>query len=303
MTLESAKMSAPPTGLRVVTFNFLPAAYQMVARWAEQMGHQILLVVTSQGPSTRPTPSFREVVAMAAANRHDTLVTTRLRRIAAPLIAALQPDIVVSMTFPYRIPPEITSVPRFGAVNLHPAPLPKGRGPNPLRLIYDGDPTIGATLHRTDAEFDTGPILSKKEVPLPEVVTPETIFAVWPGLMFSAFAEGVAKAIAGDPGEPQDHSEATYAGQFTEEELWLNWQEPKSVLQRRTTALNLFVPSAQARIDGTPYNIRSVEPVTGAAPDAEPGAMLAQTDDGFLVAVGDGVVRVIAIPADDSGSH
>jgi methionyl-tRNA formyltransferase len=296
-------MSTPPTGLRVVTFNFLPVAYQMVSRWAEQMGHQILLVVTSPGPSTRPTPSFREVVAMAAANRHDTLVTTRLRRIAAPLITALQPDIVVSMTFPYRIPPEITSVPRYGAVNLHPAPLPKYRGPNPLRPFYEGYPTIGATLHRTEAEFDTGPILSKKEVPLPDVVTPEAIFAVWPGLMFSVLAEGVAKAVAGDPGEAQDDSEATYAGQFTEDEYWLHWQEPKAVLQRRTTALNLFVPTAKAHINGTPYRIGSVEPVTGAAPDAEPGTMLAQTEDGFLVAVGDGVVRVVATPADDSGSH
>jgi hypothetical protein len=31
--------------------------------------------------------------------------------------------------------------------------------------------------------------------------------------------------------------------------------------------------------------------------------MLAQTDDGFLVAVGDGVVRVVATPADGSSSH
>src|SRR5262245_48281560 len=106
-------MSTPPTGLRIVTFNVLPLAYQLVARWAEQMGHQIILVVTSPGPSTRPMQMFKDVVPLAAANRQETLVTTRLRRTAAPLIAALAPDIVLSATFPYRIPPEITSLPRY----------------------------------------------------------------------------------------------------------------------------------------------------------------------------------------------
>src|SRR4051794_24747972 len=98
-------MSTPTTGLRIVTFNVLSLAYQLVARWAEQMGHEIVLVVTSPGPRTRPMPMFKDVVTLATANRHDLLVTTRLRRIARPLIAALEPDIVLSATFPYRIPP------------------------------------------------------------------------------------------------------------------------------------------------------------------------------------------------------
>ena len=142
-------------GLRIVTFNVLPPAYQMVAGWAQQMGHQLVLVVTTPGPSTRRTPTYREIVATAPAGQ-DVLVTTRLRRVAAPLIRELKPDLVVSMTFPYRIPPEITSIPRYGAVNLHPAPLPYYRGPNPLRGIYENFPTIGATLHRTEEDFRYG---------------------------------------------------------------------------------------------------------------------------------------------------
>lgn len=290
-------MSVPTTGLRIVTFNVLSLAYQLVARWAEQMGHEIVLVVTTPGPRTRPMPMFKDVVTLASANRHDMLVTTRLRKIAVPLIAALEPDIVLSATFPYRIPPEITSIPRYGALNLHPTPLPKYRGPNPMRAFYEGAPTMGATLHRTEADFDTGPILSKKEAPMPDAITREAIFATWPGLWFAALAEGVVRAVAGEPGEPQDHGEATYGGEFTEAEQWLNWQEPMRVLQRQTTALNLAsAPVAKAQIDGKPYSVRNVEPASDAESDAAPGTVVEATDEGFLIAVADGVVRVTAAP-------
>jgi methionyl-tRNA formyltransferase len=201
------------------------------------------------------------------------------------------------MTFPYRIPPELTSIPRYGAVNLHPAPLPYYRGPNPARLIYDGFPTLGATLHRTEEEFDTGVVYSLHTAPLPDVVTPEAIFAVWPRLMTQAFAEGVEQAVAGAPGTPQDHSQATYAAPFSEEEHWLDWTEPRAVVQRKVTALNLLgQPSARGRIAGKEYIIQRVEPLAEAPAGAAPGAILDHNNTSMVIAVGDGAVRVVATP-------
>jgi hypothetical protein len=91
------------TGLRIVTFNVLPLAYGAVARWAEENGHTLALVVTTPGPSTRRMPMYTRVVGMAPPTV-DVLVTTRLRRVALPLIRELRPDLIVSFTFPYRIP-------------------------------------------------------------------------------------------------------------------------------------------------------------------------------------------------------
>src|SRR5262249_46062018 len=156
---------------------------------------------------------------------------------ALPLIRELQPDLIVSMTFPYRIPPELTSLPRYGALNLHPSVLPYYRGPNPMRAIYEGFHTIGASLHRTEEDFDTGVIYSQKSAPLPEPATMDAVLSTWLPLMQGAFAEGVDRAIDGEPGTPQDHSKATYGGQFTAEECWLNWAEPRNVIQRKETAL------------------------------------------------------------------
>jgi len=286
----------PSSGLRVVTFNVLPIAYQMIAGWAAQTGNKLVLVVTTPGPSTRRTPSYHGVVESAPPGQ-DVLVTTRLRHVALPLIRALQPDLIVSMTFPYRIPPELISLPRYGAVNLHPAPLPYYRGPNPARLIYDGFPTLGATLHRTEEEFDTGVIYSLQTAPLPEVVTPEAIFGVWPTLMTQAFAEGVERAVAGAPGTPQDHSKATYAAPFSEDEHWIDWAEPRAVIQRKVTALNLLGrPSARGRIADKEYVIQRVEPLADAPAGATPGAILDHNSTSMVISVGDGAVRVVTMP-------
>ena len=286
-------------GLRIVTFNVLPIAYGLVARWAEANGHTIALVVTTPGPSTRRTPTYSGVVAMAPPGV-DVLVTTRLRRVALPLIRELRPDLIVSFTFPYRIPPEITAIPRYGAVNLHPAVLPAYRGPNVARPIYEGAAQIGATLHWTEAEFDNGNILSQHAAPLPDDVTETTIRTLWPPLMMGAFAEGVARAIAGDPGTPQDHSKATYAAPFTDEECWLDWRETKYIAQRKATALNfLGAPLAKAQIGGAVFRVQQVRAL--AEPQAgSPGTVLDRTADEFIVAVADGAVRVTATPLSDN---
>ncbi len=287
------------TGLRIVTFNVLGPAYQLVERWAAQAQHKIVLVVTTPGPSTRRTPGYRAVVEGAPVDR-DVLVTTRLRRVAAPLIRELKPDLVLSFTFPYRIPSEITGLPRYGAVNLHPTPLPYYRGPNPLRLIYEGFPFMGATLHRTEEDFDTGVIYSQNTAPLPEPVTVDAILAVWPALMLRTLAEGVEAAVAGAPGRPQDHSQATYGAQFSEAEHWLDWTEPRAVIQRKVAALNVFgAGNARAVIAGQPYAVEKVEPLADSPDESEPGTVLDQTAVRVTVRVKDGALHVFgsALPS------
>lgn len=285
-------MTAPLAPLRVVTFNMIPLAYGMISDWAARGGHKIVLVVTSPGPTTRRNMSYQGVVNSAPPGT-DVLVTTRLRTVATPLIRALAPDIIVSFSFPYLITPELCAIPRYGAVNLHPSALPAYRGPNPPRGIYEGFPLIGATLHRIEPEYDTGPMLAQHTAPLPENVTPEAIMQVWPPLMVGAFAEGVARAVAGEPGQAQDHSQASYAAAFTEAEHWLTPTDTRQVLQRKCAALNLFAPAAKLQLGDHAYLVARVDALddTTAAPV---GTISDQRDQGFTLQVADGQVRVQA---------
>lgn len=281
--------------LRVVTFNVYPQAYAIVCQWAEQGGHRIELVVTTPGSKVRQTPSYQAVLSSAAPTK-DVLVTTRLRKVAQPLIHALQPDLIISFSFPYRIPPEICALPRYGAVNLHPTVLPAYRGPNPLRPIYEGYPLLGATLHWTTEEFDTGNILAQHTMPLPVNITTEAVRALWPPLRLGALTEGIARAVAGDAGTVQDHSQASYAGFFTEEESWLTPEDTQQVMQRKCTALSFVLSTgAKLRLGDQVYLVTRVDPLD-AAQVAAPGTIIEQTDRGLTLQVADGCVQIQATP-------
>lgn len=53
------------------------------------------------------------------------------------------------------------------AVNVHPSPLPEGRGPAPIPwAIVTGRETTGVTIHEMVERFDAGPILLQRELKL-----------------------------------------------------------------------------------------------------------------------------------------
>jgi methionyl-tRNA formyltransferase len=285
-------------GLKVVLFTNLSIMYNLATTWAARHEHQIRLVVTTPGPSTRRTTAYRALIA-AAPPEQDFLITTRTRRLAAYL-TPLAPDLIVSASFPYRIPPEVTALPRLGAYNLHPAGLPRYRGPNVMRPIYEGQP-IGGALHRTEADFDTGPILARKVVPLPDDASPENVFRTWGPILAQVWEEGIARGIAGDPGEPQDHSQATYAAAFTEEETWLDWNRPKAVLQRQATVLNMFAPQARAHLGDAVVVVERLDPLPEAMAGGTPGTVVNREENTAVVLVADGAVRLRFSDAEAKG--
>lgn len=278
--------------MRIVAFSVVPLAYDVVSAWAAECGHEIALLVTTPGPASRRNTSYQRVINSAASGT-DILVTTRLRKVALPLIQALEPDLIVSYTFPYRIPPEIIAVARHGAVNMHPTALPAYRGPNPLRGIYEGNPLLGATLHWTAAEYDTGNILAQHTGPLPAVISPASILAAWLPMISGALAEGVTRAIAGDAGSPQDESRSSYAARFTDEEHWITPFETMHSFLCKCAAINFFSPSMKLELGGTTYVFGSVEILDDSATCA-PGTISDQTQDSFVLQVRDGrlVVKV-----------
>jgi methionyl-tRNA formyltransferase len=96
-------------GLRIVSFNILPRAYAMVANWAAGRGHEIVLVVTSPRSQEARYGVNNVTLPEAVPPTQDVLITSRLRRTAAPVIRALAPDLIISATFPHRIPALLTT--------------------------------------------------------------------------------------------------------------------------------------------------------------------------------------------------
>jgi methionyl-tRNA formyltransferase len=100
--------------------------------------------------------------------------------VAAGLFRSLDLDLLVSVHFPYLIPPEILEIPRRGCLNLHPALLPYNRGWHTATWgILEGTP-VGATLHQMDEGVDSGPIVHQRAV---EVGPGDTAASIYPRLL------------------------------------------------------------------------------------------------------------------------
>lgn len=79
-------------------------------------------------------------------------------------LTELQPDVLLSVHFPYLVPQAVLDLPTIGAYNLHPAMLPHGRGWHTVSwALLEGAPT-GCTLHRMTLELDRGPIVAQRRV-------------------------------------------------------------------------------------------------------------------------------------------
>ncbi|WP_350280898.1 formyltransferase family protein [Kribbella sp. HUAS MG21] len=274
--------------LRIVGLNAFLPGFRLVHEFAVRNGHELALVVTL--PQTTRYGASDPMVA-GVPEDVNVLITRKLRTIAAPVIAALRPDVVISAAFPRLIPGEILEIPKYGAVNCHPSPLPAGRGPTPQRLIYEGDERVAATVHRTAAEFDTGAILAQRIAPLPDDLNGTGIMASWRTLLSECLDEAVPRLVAGDPGEPQDPAAASEAPFFTDAERILDLTEPAHVIRRKAAALNVTAPTAQLPLNGTTHLITRTDPA-GTASTAAPGTVLEEHPDGWTVQTADHPLRL-----------
>src|SRR3954454_16763145 len=67
-------------------------------------------------------------------------------------IRAYEPDLMMCQGFPWKIPQAALDAPRLGSINLHPASLPRHRGPIPLpRALRGGGAPRGGASHRIGA--------------------------------------------------------------------------------------------------------------------------------------------------------
>ncbi len=232
------------------------AGFDAVVRAA---GHTPVALLTMRDVDGRygALPDTGGLVAAAAADL-DVLLPAR-RRTIAPLLASAEPDLVVCMGFPWKIPPDALAVPRLGWLNGHPSLLPRHRGPLPVAwAIREGEDEIGITFHRMDAELDTGPILSQRRYPLGELEPPDVFFPRLGPVVGEALAEALERLEAGDEGTAQHGG--SYETFFAEDDAWLDLSRPAAEVHRLVWAWRYAISpggtqGALLELDGAPVRV------------------------------------------------
>lgn len=75
--------------------------------------------------------------------------------------------LVLCLTFPYKIPASVLTIPELGFFNFHFALLPNYRGAEPVFWQIKNRETFGGiTVHKMDKNWDTGSIIFTKSIPI-----------------------------------------------------------------------------------------------------------------------------------------
>ena len=141
-----------------------------------------------------PTAPAR--VTLVISTREDAGALERARRADVPTLVLRDPadpaelltalagtDLVVLAGYLKRIPTAVVARFRQRMINIHPALLPACSGPGMYgrrvheAVLASGVPTSGATVHYVDEEYDRGPIIAQRTVPVLPDDTPETLAA------------------------------------------------------------------------------------------------------------------------------
>ena len=158
------------------------------------------------------------------------------------LVRAYEPDLLTCWGFPWKIPAAALEVPRLGSINMHPAVLPRHRGPIPLAwALRDGDAEWGSTWHRMDAELDTGNTLVQTTVPIED---DDVDIAEFGPKLIASGADTLPRALervaAGDPGDPQPDEGVSWAGHFTDDDYArVDWSQTARQIHNQVRAWHL----------------------------------------------------------------
>jgi methionyl-tRNA formyltransferase len=243
------------SGWRVAVITTVPPIAQALTAFLREKGHQPVAVLSARRPQ-RAAPGRLMLTDENAPRGLDLLLPARPASIE-PLLRAVSPDLVLTFAFPWKIPQAALDVPRLGAVNCHPALLPRHRGPIPMAwAIRDGDATFGVTWHRMDSELDTGPILAQATVPMEEDdFGVEQVGPRFGQVALELLPHVLERVAARDPGDPQAAGDERWAGYFGEDYATIDWSRPARSIHDQVRAWgfamgNPVVSGPIAMVDG-----------------------------------------------------
>lgn len=209
---------------------------------------------------------------------------------------AYAPNVVLVKTFPWKIPVEALSIPAHGFINFHYAPLPAWRGPNPLFwMIRDRVNMAGITVHKMNADYDSGPVLLQLPVPIQPDITFGILYTqlAFAGLqitdhLLQRLQAGTLTAI------PQDHNEACWHRRPVAADLMIDWNKMGAIeVQALVKACNPWNKGAATSWNGWGFGITDASVVlpVNYTNTSSPGTILELDPiNGLLIACADGQV-------------
>src|SRR5215471_6112992 len=131
----------------------------------------LLARVPDESPPSVPGSEFTIESLRSRTNIQLLKVASILSADALEAVDAFAPDLGLSLAAPI-LPRSLFARPRLGTVNLHKGKLPDYRGmPPAFWELWNGEHSVGCTVHWVDDKLDTGPLVAQSTVDREEFST------------------------------------------------------------------------------------------------------------------------------------
>jgi methionyl-tRNA formyltransferase len=282
-------MSAP----RILFFGYSEVGYECLSLLLERGDNVVGLFTHEDNPNEK---IWFKTPAVAAREKGIPIYTPE--KINTPewieRIAALQPDLILSVYYRNMISSKILALPRRGAFNMHGSLLPKYRGRAPINwAVLHGESRIGMTLHRMVKAADAGAIVDQDGVEIDPRDTAEQAFRKVLPCARRVLARQIDALLAGTAHEtPQDDSQATYFGGRKPEDGRINWGQTSRQIFNLIRAVTDPYPGAFTDVGAARLMVWWAEPDSPATRGrrGQPGEVLSVAP--LVVATGDGALEL-----------
>ena len=217
------------------------------------------------------------------------------------------PVLGLMVTFTYKLPASVYSMPAKSFFNIHPGPLPAYRGPDPVfQQIKNREEYATVTIHKVDDDFDTGQVVLSDKIRLQITDTH--------GILTSKLAELAAKLIGvlikmagldiAIPSRIQNNENIMYYKRQSAADITINWvtMDAETIIAL-ANACNPWNKGAVTKLNNKIIRILGAEKITvenSTDKVITPGNILAIDEKGIIVStIFNCRVRVIYVYTDE----
>jgi methionyl-tRNA formyltransferase len=212
-------------------------------------------------------------------------------------IAGFRPDVIIVAAYAQKLPKAVLDIPALGCVNIHPSLLPKYRGVSPVpAAILGGDSFTGVSVMLMDEGWDTGPVLSRAQIPISAQDTTGSLMDKLSRIGAQLLLDVLPRLAGGTlVPQPQDEVVANYSGLVRKEDGEIDWRLPAVDIWRRVRAYQPW-PECYTFWRGKQFKILEAVPLDRQATDTV-GQVVAldRKNTTFGVSTGEGMLGVMRV--------
>ena len=237
--------------------------------------------------------SYSPVKEIALEHNIKVLQPTKLKNDieAIEYLKELKPDFIIVVAFGQILTKEVLDIPKYGCINLHASLLPMYRGAAPLNwAIIKGEKKSGNTTMLMDVGLDTGDMLLKDEVEIPDDMTAGKLHDILMERGADLLIKTIKGLYNGDIIPEKQEGETFYAKMLNKELALIDWNNSAWDIHNLIRGLNPW-PIAYTNYEDKSMKIYESEALKEES-KKEPGTIISVSKEGMKVATLEGVLLI-----------